>query len=146
MLLFRVFLTVNLIGSLLLAGCSYAVINAASAGHTAQVVELLSLDGYTANDSVHVIGIRPLTLAAGYGHLDAVKVLLDHGADINAEDVTGWTALHAAAHNGHVAVVKYLLDRGALQKGPLDAYRPSRLLDPPERDGVLKLLNIAERK
>jgi ankyrin repeat protein len=128
----------------LLAGCAYPIVNAASDGDTQEVRRLLQ-DGCSPNAQIFVIGIRPLTVAAGGGHLETVKVLLDHGADINAEDFSGWTALHAAAMNGRVAVVRYLLEHGAIIKGRLDAYRPSRLLDPPEREGVLTLLSISEK-
>ena len=42
-----------------------------------------------------------------------MKVLLDKGADINAKDKVGWTALHSASFKGHTEVVKVLLDKGA---------------------------------
>jgi ankyrin repeat protein len=51
--------------------------------------------------------------AASKGNEDVVQLLLERGADINAEDHRGWTALHAAAVNGHVDVVRLLLERGA---------------------------------
>lgn len=35
-------------------------------------------------------------MAARYARADAAKVLLDAGADCNAEDITGRTPLHAA--------------------------------------------------
>ena len=38
---------------------------------------------------------------------------LDAGADVNAGDEDGWTALHRAASNGHTHVVKLLVLRGA---------------------------------
>ena len=53
-----------------------------------------------------------LFLAAGNGHVEVVKILLDKGATIDAE-INDWTALLIAAQNGHVEVVKNLLDKGA---------------------------------
>ena len=45
---------------------------------------------------------------------DAVKILLDHGADVNAkENYRGQTALMWAAAEHHAEVVKLLLDHGA---------------------------------
>jgi len=38
--------------------------------------------------------------AAGNGHTDVVKLLIDNGAYVNAEGIYGWTALHALAWNG----------------------------------------------
>jgi uncharacterized protein len=45
--------------------------------------------------------------------LDAVKLLLDLGADINAVDRNGETAMHAAAYKNLPQVVRYLAGRGA---------------------------------
>ena len=55
----------------------------------------------------------PIFLAAGEGKLEAVRYLLDEGADVNARDNFGNTALAEAAYYGHLAVVKELLLRGA---------------------------------
>jgi uncharacterized protein len=55
----------------------------------------------------------PLFLAAGEGKLDAVRYLLDAGANVNAGDKQGHTALAEAAYYGHVDVVKELLLHGA---------------------------------
>ena len=55
-----------------------------------------------------------LLLAAATGHIEYVKLLLDHGAiNANVTDSNGQTALFAAAGNGHVEVVQILLDCGA---------------------------------
>jgi uncharacterized protein len=45
--------------------------------------------------------------------VEAVKMLLDLGADINAVDNNGDTAMHGAAYNNYPLVVKLLADRGA---------------------------------
>lgn len=55
----------------------------------------------------------PLFLAAGEGRLDAVRYLLDEGADVNARENFGDTALTEAAYHGQLAIVKELLFRGA---------------------------------
>jgi uncharacterized protein len=71
--------------------------------------------------------VTPLMVAAGIGwvegvtyewskeaNLETVKYLLDHGADVNAQDVLdGRTALMGAAHKGRNEVVKLLAARGA---------------------------------
>ena len=43
----------------------------------------------------------------------ALARLLDRGADANARDVDGATALHAACEEGHAAAARLLLARGA---------------------------------
>jgi len=45
--------------------------------------------------------------------LEAVKMLVDLGLDVNAQADTGRTALHGAAHKGRSDVVQVLVDHGA---------------------------------
>ncbi len=54
-----------------------------------------------------------LMLTAYTGHDDAVKLLIDRGADVNAVQIRGQTALMWAAAEGHADVVKLLMARGA---------------------------------
>jgi ankyrin repeat protein len=53
-----------------------------------------------------------LMAAAGNGDFDAVRCLLDHGADVQTKSPTGFTALIAAALSGNARVVALLLERG----------------------------------
>jgi ankyrin repeat protein len=46
-------------------------------------------------------------------NLEAVKMCLDAGIDVNAADFEGRTALHGAAHKGRTAVIQMLVDHGA---------------------------------
>jgi ankyrin repeat protein len=67
----------------------------------------------------------PLMLAAGIGltkdrseteesaALDAAKMLVKLGADVNAVDSTGQTPLHGAAYIGADAVIQFLVEQGA---------------------------------
>jgi hypothetical protein len=56
-------------------------------------------------------GATPLMHAAAIGSLDAMRLLLDRGADVNAKNAAGATALMWAATD--LAKVRLLLDRGA---------------------------------
>jgi ankyrin repeat protein len=47
------------------------------------------------------------------GSLEALKLLLSHGADVNALTEESWTPLHAAAWNGRTEITKLLLSHGA---------------------------------
>ena len=87
---------------------------AASFGH-AEIVGLLTVAGANvaaaAND-----GTTPLIAAIGRNPasaLVAVSHLVQAGADVNAADENGNTALHRAASSGFDAVVRVLAERGA---------------------------------
>ena len=55
----------------------------------------------------------PLHAAAAGRSREAVRILLEHGADVNAQQEGGWTALHAASQNGDVEMVQLLIASGA---------------------------------
>ena len=74
--------------------------------------------------SAHIVGLRrvlpveerertPLMLAAESGKMRAVNALLAGGADVNALDREGWTALMYAANNGREAITQRLLRASA---------------------------------
>src|SRR5687768_16971980 len=45
--------------------------------------------------------------------LEAVRLCVEHGADVNAFNANGQTALHSAAQRGADSIVRYLAERGA---------------------------------
>ncbi|HKW98437.1 MAG TPA: ankyrin repeat domain-containing protein [Bryobacteraceae bacterium] len=59
-------------------------------------------------------GATGLFFAADRGNLEILKLLLDHGADVNVKDTFyGATALTWASMKEHVDVIRLLLDKGA---------------------------------
>jgi ankyrin repeat protein len=60
-------------------------------------------------------GFFPLGYAAFFGHIDAVRLLIERGADLEqvSRNPLGVTALHAALANGHKEIARALLERGA---------------------------------
>jgi ankyrin repeat protein len=62
---------------------------------------------------VDVGGWTPLFHAAHAGTTEALKLLVQAGADVNHGKETGFTALFAAVMAGHVDAVRILLEAGA---------------------------------
>lgn len=60
-------------------------------------------------------GVRPLHLAAIAGDAEAVSWLLSVGAEVNAKDAKGCTALFRACQHGSTQAAQHLLDAGADQ-------------------------------
>jgi hypothetical protein len=55
-------------------------------------------------------GCAPLNFAAQEGHVAALRCLANEfGADVNQEDLDGWTSLYIAAQKGHMTVVQCLV-------------------------------------
>ena len=56
--------------------------------------------------------------AATIGHVEIVKMLIEHGADVNAMNsgTAGYTALFIASNHGHLDVTRTLLEAGANPK------------------------------
>ena len=57
--------------------------------------------------------IPVLHLVAGSGNLAVASALVEAGADIDAKDNFGWTAVHVASAVGRVDLVSFLVAAGA---------------------------------
>ncbi len=65
-------------------------------------------------DETSPFGVTALSIAADRGHLDVVKWLLAHGADVNISDgVYGYTPADRAEHRGHLDILQVLAENGA---------------------------------
>ena len=67
----------------------------------------VKFDGYAIN------GATPLWCAAGAGYFNIVKMLIEHGANVNHTTVTNSTPLRAACFDGRLDIVKFLIDNKA---------------------------------
>ncbi|XP_031549219.1 myotrophin-like [Actinia tenebrosa] len=85
-------------------------------GDMDKVNELFS-KGFDANKEMGLQGRRPLHIAADYGQKDVLALLLQKGADINAEDRNGITPLLATIWEGHYDCAEFLLEKGATPNG-----------------------------
>ncbi|XP_068008048.1 ankyrin repeat and SOCS box protein 12 [Melanerpes formicivorus] len=84
--------------------------------------ELLSQDRYKRfinRRSGWGVPSTPLRLAATWGCVRSIKVLLAHGAEVDSLDVKAQTPLFMAVSNGHQECVKILLEAGASPAGSI---------------------------
>jgi len=92
-----------------------------TSGDTPLLIAIRSITGVPAN----ILGNRPGKLAYRSREpgdsLEAVKVLLDEGADVNAADWTGNTAIHVAALVGANDIIQLLAKWGATLTAKNDA-------------------------
>ncbi|XP_065446784.1 ankyrin repeat and SOCS box protein 3 isoform X5 [Chrysemys picta bellii] len=55
-----------------------------------------------------------INAAVENGHPEIIKLLLQHGANINgSHSWSGWNSLHQASFQGHTEIIKLLLEKGA---------------------------------
>lgn len=54
-----------------------------------------------------------LCCAASKGHVCIFRLLLDHGANVEARGADGFTLIHIAVEEGHIELVKMLIRRGS---------------------------------
>jgi ankyrin repeat protein len=90
------------------------VFEAASLGDVERLRELLGSDPSLAT-AFSADGFTALHFSAFFGGIEAARVLLDHGADVDANG-RGWmtgTPLSSAASGRHCDVARLLLDAGA---------------------------------
>jgi ankyrin repeat protein len=107
------------VDALLTADPTLNVFEAAALGRTDRLRELLDEEPTRAN-AFGDDGFHPLGLACFFGHLEAARVLLDRGADVNTlstNEHVQTAAIHAAAAAGGDEATRYELVKLALEHG-----------------------------
>lgn len=107
-----------LIGYLLARGAEYDISTAAQIGDLEQVRTMLDINPGLVNQVPPSTGYYngvPIRCAAGGGHLEVVKLLLERGANPNQREPVAPSggALYDAIAGGHWEIVKLLLKHGA---------------------------------
>lgn len=90
------------------------------------------------------LGVQPLHMAAQEGQAETARLLIQHGAPVNAVDRAGWSAFHYAANHrwatwvgdvgGQLNVLTLLKDAGAdvdASDGEGYVMSPSHHIPPP---------------
>jgi len=90
------------------------IFEASAVGKTQRVADLIKKDPSLVN-AFAVDGFYPLGLAVFFRHPETVKILLDAGADVNAQARNKMKVrpIHAAAAAAQIEVTRSLIERGA---------------------------------
>ena len=87
---------------------------AAFCGFSGLARHLIEMHAADVNAKCAHHGRSPLHGASIYGHVDSARILIDHGANVNARDDDYWTPLNYACIWGHVTVAQLLLEHKAI--------------------------------
>lgn len=82
-------------------------------GHRDIVAFLLEHSAEVNSASRNDMHVMPLHSAAARPDVEIARLLVEHGADVNAKQADDFTPLHAAAQNGSMELVDLLLVHGA---------------------------------
>ncbi|XP_029285845.1 cyclin-dependent kinase 4 inhibitor C isoform X1 [Cottoperca gobio] len=83
-----------------------------------KVVEALLEAGADTSVRDPVLNLTVMHDAARAGYIDSVRMLMDHGADINLTDDVGNLPLHLAAMEGNLEATQLLIERTANPQTP----------------------------
>jgi uncharacterized protein len=110
-------------------------------GHLETVEYLLSRGAEVNSASRNAQQVMPLHSAVAGKHFAIAKVLLAHGAEVNAKQAGAFTPLHASAQNNQPEMTRLLLEHGA---APLtrstDGSTPLDLAESAGAEQVISLL------
>ncbi len=92
----------------------HPLLSAAEKGDIAEVESILGYDSsLAALEAKDEMGNTPLILAASKNHTQIIKLLFQHGANLEAAGNSGYTALNVAAVTGRVDAAALLIALGA---------------------------------
>ncbi|KAI6653202.1 glutaminase kidney isoform, mitochondrial isoform 1 precursor [Oopsacas minuta] len=99
------------VATLLRGDTECGLLEAAKKGDILTITKLLTSDNVNCRD-LQGRNSTPLHLAAGYNQIEVAEYLLEHGAEVNAEDKGGLIPLHNASSYGHLDIASLLIDKG----------------------------------
>lgn len=82
-------------------------------GDVTTVKAILSANKTLDLSSMDEEGNTPMHFAAVGGHADVVKILIEHGANVEVKSRDGFTPMHSVAQGDHSKVLELLIEKGA---------------------------------
>ena len=126
----------------------YTALCAAAEGAWSRGIEILLAHKANPNTQDRSVSWSPLMHSVAEGCEECAKLLIEAGADLEAVDDDGWTALFIASNNGDAALVKFLLSLDA-NHNAVDRFgrTPSDLAREHQAHDVVEIItSFAERK
>lgn len=103
-------------------------LHAACRNNYLRIIRLLIREVEVLNNIKNSVGCTPLHYASMKGSVDAVKILLNHGEDVNIISGEGWSSMHYACRWNNIEVVKILLSNEAYYNSKnIDGHTPMRI-------------------
>ena len=121
-----------------------------SEGEVEELKELFHKHGNKIVDEKEPNGLPPVMRAMFEDQIECLKVLLEAGADVTAQDLEEWNALHVASAMDSLEAVKMILQvgkgklMGLTQTRNVDGERPIDLAESKEMSQLLVEADLAE--
>ena len=90
-------------------------------------------------------GDTPIHIVSNWGDCEAIHLLAEAGADINAKGERGYTPLHCASEQNHFKAIKLLLILGAEIQLDDDGYSPLALAELLENTESIEALKNTQK-
>ena len=111
-------------------------------GHAENVNALLAAGAEVNLPSRETMKVTPLASASAAGQYEIARVLIEHGADVNARATNDFTPLHESAASGKMEFTRLLLEHGADVKARTsDGKTPLDYARAHNRDEIVELLS-----
>lgn len=111
-------------------------------GHPENVNALLEAGADVNLASRESMKVTPLASASAAGQYEIARVLIEHGANVNARAASDFTPLHESAASGKVEFAKLLLEHGAdVNARAADGKTPLDYAHEQKREAMIELLS-----
>jgi ankyrin repeat protein len=112
-----------------------------------KIVKSLLKNGENPNSILDNNQTTSLCIASTEGYIEIVKLLLEHGADVNLSNNNKDSPLHCASYNGHIEIVKLLLNYNANIYAMDDwNYTPENIASQRKHSKIVKIFQNKQNK
>lgn len=131
----------NILKHTYLSKTEFTPLMAASQSNQVEIMNMLLTSGADVNTEDCCKDVSPLKKASNLGHENAVKALIEKGANPDIADQQGWTPLKSACKQGHLAVVAFLIMcKANIDKPDQDGWTPLKIASLSGHTKIVQLL------